>query len=262
MTGPGDDDACTWARQRLHAHALGALDEDEQRRLEAHLEGCGECRQMAAELTETANALPAALATASPLRPPPRLKDRLIAEVDRSARPRRRSWWRPRAAIALAGVAVTALLVTWNVRLENALSQQRTLRARIAHLTGQQERILEVVDSRHTEKTFLAPPEGSASEAYGKLFTRSDLADVVVLGARLAPPGPDTAYHVWLTDRRGTELAGVLAVDRSGFGVLLFRAERAGPDYEAARIILQPKGSKRPSGRPALESRAEREAGS
>jgi len=257
MTVGGENDTCTWARDHLHPYALGALAEDERLRLQAHLEGCAECRGLAAELVETANALPAALAAASPLRPPASLKDRLLGEVDRRARPPRRAWWRPRAALALAGVALAALLVTWNVRLENALSQQRTLRARIAHLTGQQERILEVVDSRHTDKAFLAPPDGSSSEAYGKLFTRSDLADVVVLGARLARPGPDAAYHVWLTDSGGgTKLAGTLAVDRSGFGLLLFRAERAGPDYEAARIILQPRGSKRPSGRPALEWRA------
>lgn len=255
MSGPAEDGTCTWAKQRLHAYALGALDEDEQRRLEGHLDGCAECRQLAAELAETANALPAALATASPLPPPPRLKDRLLAEVDRRARPRR-SWWRPRAALALAGVALAALLVTWNVRLENALSQQRTLRARIAHLTGQQERILEVVDSRHTEKAFLAPPEESSSPAYGKVFTRSDLADVVVLGARLPPPRPDVAYHLWLTEGGRTKLAGQLAVDRTGFGLLLFRADRAGPKYEAAQVILQPKGSKRPGGRPALEWRA------
>jgi hypothetical protein len=258
----GGDDTCRWARQRLHAYVLGALDEDEQRRLEAHLEGCTECRQLAAELAETASALPAALATASPLRPPASLKDRLIAEVDRRARPPRRTWWRPRAALALAGVAVAALLVTWNIRLENAQSQQRTLRARIADLKGQQERILEVVDSPRTEKAFLAPPEGSSSEAYGKLFTRSDLADAVVLGARLAPPGPDAAYHVWLTDGGRTELAGVLAVDKTGFGLLLFQAERPGPEYEAAQIILQPEGSKRPSGRPALDWSAEPQASS
>jgi hypothetical protein len=257
MSGPAEEGTCTWAKQRLHAYALGALDEDEQRRLEAHLEGCAECRQLAAELAERANALPAALATASPLRPPPRLKDRLLAEVDRRAGARGRSWGRPRAVLALAGVALAALLVTWNVRLENALSQQRTLRARIAHLTGQQERILEIVDSRHTEKAFLAPPEGSSSESYGKLFTRSDLADVVVLGARLPPPGPDVAYHLWLTEGGRTKLAGLLSVDRTGFGLLLFRADRAGPKYEAAQVILQPKGSKRPGGRPALEWRAE-----
>lgn len=258
MTLGGGDDTCTWTRERLHAYALGALDEDERRRVEAHLDHCGECRQLAAELAEAANALPVALAQASPLRPPASLRDRLVAEVGRRSRAPRRPWWRPRAALALAAVALGALLVTWNVRLENALSQQRSLRARIADLKGQQERILEVVDSRRTEKAFLAPPEGSRSEAYGKLFTRSDLADVVVLGGRLAPPGPDAAYHLWLTERGRTEFAGVLAVDRTGFGLLVFRAERAGPDYEAARVILQPRGSKQPSGRPALEWYSER----
>lgn len=258
MTLDGEDDTCTWARERLHAYALGALEEDEARRVEAHLVGCGECRRLATELEEAASLLPVALAQASPLRPPASLRDRLVAEAGRRSRAPRRPWWRPRAALGLAAVALAALLVTWNVRLENALSQQRSLRARIADLKGQQERILEVVDSRRTEKAFLAPPEGSRSEAYGKLFTRSDLADVVVLSGRLAPARPDAAYHVWLTERGRTKLAGVLTVDRTGFGLLLFRAERAGPDYEAAQVVLQRRGSKQPSGRPALEWYSER----
>jgi anti-sigma factor RsiW len=142
VTLGGGDDSCGWVRERLHAYALGALDEDERRRVEAHLDRCDECRQLAAELEEAANALPVALAQASPLRPPMSLRDRLVAEVGRRPRAPRRRWWRPRAALALAAVALAALLVTWNVRLENALSQQRSLRARIADLKGEQERIL------------------------------------------------------------------------------------------------------------------------
>jgi anti-sigma factor RsiW len=68
-------------RELLEAYALGALDEDERREVEAHLEECDECAQLARELAEVAHRLPLALAAASPLRPPASLKERVLGAV-------------------------------------------------------------------------------------------------------------------------------------------------------------------------------------
>jgi hypothetical protein len=82
------------------------------------------------------------------------------------------------------------------------------------------------------------------------------MAHVVAMAARLPQPRPGRAYHLWLTSAGRTRLGGVLAVDSSGFGLILLEADRAGPVYEEARLIEQPKGSKRPRGEPALRWRA------
>jgi hypothetical protein len=255
---------CRRTREMLEAYALGALERDEQAAVERHLETCADCRALAAEFSETPNELPFAVAAVSPLRPPAALKARLLGQVasvqppeGRIAAPRRRWWWRPRTALVLATLLLAALFAAWDVRLDDALSQERDLRARLAHLQVQQELVLEVVDSRETRKAVLLPPERSESRAYGKVFTRADMPHVVAMAARLPRPPEDRAYHLWLTSEGSTRLGGVIAVDSSGFGLILFDADRPGPVYDEASLILQPKGSKRPEGAPVLRWRAE-----
>ena len=246
-------------RELLEAYALGALQEDERVAVVRHLETCDECRALAAGLVETAHKLPLALGAVSPLRPPAGLKARLFGQLAPDERVDARHWsWRASAALALISVVLAALFAAWDARLDDALSQERDLRARIARLQVQQELVLEVVDSRETRKAVLLPPQGSDSRAYGKVFSRADMPHVVAMAARLPQPRRGRAYHFWLTSGGKTRLVGVLPIDSSGFGLILFEANRAGPVYQEARLIEQPRGSKRPNGQPVLRWRAGR----
>jgi hypothetical protein len=250
---------CQPTRELLEAYVLGALDEDERAAVSDHLRTCADCRRLADELIETVHKLPLAVGAASPLRPPAMLKARVLGQVaPEKGVESRRWWWRPSLALALVSVVLAGLFAAWDARLDDALSQERDLRVRLARLQVQQELVLEVVDSRETRKALLLPPAGSESRAYGKVFTRADMRHVVAMAARLPQPRPGRAYHLWLSTARGTRLAGVFAVDSSGFGLILFDADRAGPVYEEARLIEQPRGSKRPSGDPILLWRASR----
>jgi anti-sigma factor ChrR (cupin superfamily) len=62
--------------EQLELYALGLLDEEENRQLEAHLAECAECRGEVRELVETGVAL---ARTAPPLAPRPELRDRVLA---------------------------------------------------------------------------------------------------------------------------------------------------------------------------------------
>lgn len=53
-------------RDLLEGYALGTLEEGRRATVEAHLGACPSCRRELGELTEAAQALPAALAAASP----------------------------------------------------------------------------------------------------------------------------------------------------------------------------------------------------
>jgi anti-sigma-K factor RskA len=97
------------------SYLLGALPEPERADFEAHLAGCPACREELEELRIAAEALPVA---APPMRPPPALKARIMAEVEREAallqgarepdeRPRRRFAW-PRFALPMPAVAALA----------------------------------------------------------------------------------------------------------------------------------------------------------
>ena len=73
---------CDRIKDLLEAHALGALDPDEQTAVERHLAGCPDCRRLAAAYAEIAHALPHALATASHTTVPPALKRRVLASIE------------------------------------------------------------------------------------------------------------------------------------------------------------------------------------
>lgn len=251
---------CERIRELLAAHALGALDGDDLAAVERHLESCPACRELAREHQEAATVLPSALAAASPLELPGPLKDRVLEHIGaREREPHRepaalgRRWLRAGAAFALVTLAVAALFVAWDARLEDARSQERELRARLAKLEGLQPIVLEVVDSRNTVRRVLLPPdERSESRAYGKVFTRTDLPDVVAMANRLPPPRPGQAYQLWVTTGGRTRRVGVMPVDRQGFALLVFKADRPGPRYANVRVLRQRKGATRPSGTPVL----------
>jgi hypothetical protein len=251
---------CERIRELLAANALGALDGDELAAVEHHLERCPACRELAREHQEAAHALPSALAAASPLELPRPLKEQVLEHIgarERTPRPEltapRRRWWRVGAAFAAVTLALAALFVAWDARLDDARSQERELRARLAKLEGLQPTVLEVVDSRRTVRRVLLPPdERSESRAYGKVFTRTDLPDVVAMANRLPQPRAGQAYHLWVTTADRARLVGVMPIDRQGFALLVFKADRPGPRYGNVRVLLHRKGATRPSGTPVL----------
>src|ERR671936_565844 len=73
---------CDDVRELLELYALGALDADEHAEVAAHLASCPTCQRLADELADVANALPQALAAASPLRIPADAKARLLQSLD------------------------------------------------------------------------------------------------------------------------------------------------------------------------------------
>jgi anti-sigma-K factor RskA len=77
-TGPGHEH---WA-DTAGAYVLGALPEDERSGFEAHVSTCEACRSEIDELAGAADALPV---SAPAMVPPPALKARIMAEVNREA---------------------------------------------------------------------------------------------------------------------------------------------------------------------------------
>jgi len=124
----------------IPAHALRALDPDDERAVAAHLEICERCRVQLREFEGVA----AALAYASPsVEPPPELRDRVLGAIEPVVAPQpatvqpapahsreRWSWW-PHvslAAVPALGIALLALLI-WNISLHNRLSDREVAAA-------------------------------------------------------------------------------------------------------------------------------------
>jgi hypothetical protein len=155
-------------------------------------------------------------------------------------------------ALALAALAVVAGFSAWNAHLSSALSQERSKRERLAQLVGRQEIVLDIVDSPKARRAFLSPPAGTDSRAYGKIFTVPDLRHVVAMAARLDQPAAGHTYRLWLTSAGRTLSGGRMVVNAQGFALLVFRAQRPGPAYDEARLVLQPKNAATPAGTTVL----------
>jgi anti-sigma-K factor RskA len=116
VSGPGEA-AHERYRDDLAAYALGALSESEAEELSRHLEACGECRRQLRWLQAAVDVLPRSVPQ---LRPPRRLRRRLMKTVraeSRAARrggaeDRRRDWpgllRRPATAAAAAAILLAA----------------------------------------------------------------------------------------------------------------------------------------------------------
>jgi anti-sigma-K factor RskA len=233
-------------RDRLEAYALGALEPTEREEIDRHLTGCEACRHEADTFTRVADALPAALAAASPTPGPDQdVRERLL----RSLRRRPQAWQRAAVVAVAAGTLALVASLAWSLQVSQTLAQEREIYQRLA---GQQEIVFEVIDSPDTRRIILRPPV-SGSTSYGKVFSRPDLPFVVAMAGRLPAPPPAESYHLWLTLEGGeTVLAGILVPNRDGFGALVYEADRNDPQLESVRVTLEPPGTRAPSGVSAL----------
>jgi len=169
------------------AYLLGALPETEAAAYEAHLADCPLCREEVEELDVAVRALPTAV---DPVAPPPALKARIMAEVereaavlaaagpeaDRPARPARRERERPRRGwlglprwVPVAVAAVLLIGVAIGTQLSG--SGGRTVQATVLD-------------------------KGRAPDAAAEVEVSSDGATLVAHGLPAPPSG--RVYQIWL----------------------------------------------------------------
>jgi anti-sigma-K factor RskA len=207
-------------------YVLGALPDDEKALYEAHLAVCPVCRAETDELAVAAEALPV---SAPAMKPPPALKARIMAEVEREAallasageprvapRPRRR--WRlslPMPAVALACAALLLGVLGGAVLFGG--SSSRTVR-----FAGGDAR-LEVTDTGATiVARHLAPPPG------GKTY-------MVWLKRPGKAPEPTAALF---TPRRDGSATASVTGDMDGVEAVLINQEPLGGSATPTSPVL------------------------
>ena len=244
-------------RELLGAYALGAVDPDERRRVEAHLAECPACRAELAELRAAASALPLLVAERVPS---PALRNRLIAQVQAEAQPPaaqplamtaprpapppgalspqqapiplkltpvRRRPHRPRATTVWAAAAIlllvfAAAMVVWNLDLRHRLDSQAQ-------------------PTRTVAVQFAQP----ASGARASLIYLPD-QQVMLLNVANMPQLPDgEVYQVWLVDANGPVPVGTF---HPGNAQIAIAANPAA--YQALAVTPEPGplGSPKPTG--------------
>jgi anti-sigma-K factor RskA len=166
------------------AYVLGALPDAEYDAYVAHLESCPACRAEVDELTPAADALPVSVMQ---MVPPPELKGRIMAEVEREAellaaagpqadrpperrRERRRwfSWGLPQLA---TGLAVLAVGIVIGVGAANLGGDTRTISAQVDPTFSKSAKVeLEMHDGATTlvASGLPAPPQGRVYQLWLK----------------------------------------------------------------------------------------------
>jgi len=181
--GPGHEQ---W-EDATGAYVLGALDENERAAFEEHLAGCPACREEVDELRPAVEVLPISV---EPLDPPPALKARIMAEVEREAsllaaagpeadRPPAREPARRRRRFSLhiprlVPVAVAAVLLIVGVAIgvgvgELGSPSERTVTAQVSDAPGATLQ-LEVngEEGRLMARGLPAPPNGRVYQVWLK----------------------------------------------------------------------------------------------
>lgn len=199
-------DACRAWRGDLAARALGRADPGRDAALDAHLDGCADCRVGLDDLRAVAGAL----ATADPDRlsaspPDPRLVERVVERIATAERRRRRRRW---ASVAVGAAAAAVLAVVALVATGAVDDGSEVVRVELAGdvLTGDAELV-----AREWGTEVTLELRGMERDAVYWLWLSSDDGDRVVAGtltgvdgtatAVLASALPlDDARRIWLTD--------------------------------------------------------------
>jgi anti-sigma-K factor RskA len=250
-------------RDWIPAYALGILEEEERRALEAHLPDCPECQ---AEL-RAFQAVSAQLSMAVPVREPPaRLKQAILQQVHQqqaqSPRPAQapRQAASPAPAFAAGQAAQTGARKAQGTRqpgFSGWLNQLLTPLARPAFvLVGMLVAAVLLVSNllmwqrlNHVETEYNSQPvvvdltaTKYAPNAGGVLVLRPLAHEGTLIADGLPELPKDKQYQLWLIQDGKRTSGGVFSVQAEGYGVLVVKSSRPMADYQSFGITIEPYG--------------------
>jgi anti-sigma-K factor RskA len=239
----------------LPAYALGALDAEELRELEAHLAaGCRECRAHLDLWKGDLEELAASVEPVTPSETTRRRVQRLAAGNGTvPVRPR------PLARWAVLVAAASLLIAVWSgwrqARLGEELERLGIERDRLARqVSGLDQRLglaradaqrmaesLAIIASPGTRVTQLAGL-GPSPQASGHTFVNPERGKAVVYAFDLPRLDPGKTYQLWRIGEDGKPVsAGTFAADERGTGsIQVERVPRAGTQVWA--VTIEPRG--------------------
>lgn len=225
----------------LAAHALGALDAGEVRRVEEHLATCAECRAELDEWRDTAGAL---AYTVNPAEPSPALRSRIldsvrlnnaspaqaITETQKASssnvipmpRPRRgRAQVFGAIAASLAVIALAAsLFLAWRLnQTERELARYHQAVDVLAREASEERRARELLTSPESQSALLAGTNMAPSARAHLAFDRR--TGHAMLFAYDLPPAPaGKAYQLWFISGGKVMPGRVFTPDQSGSAMI------------------------------------------
>jgi anti-sigma-K factor RskA len=241
-------------------YALGALDGEELREFEAHLEtGCPLCGQQIREYGETVASIPEALAN---VRPSPDLKDRLMARLDQEvprrgvvdfkpvtplAKPQPKHGWLPWACAVAAGIALTVSLTRVSSLNRGLAEKQQQLNEQLEQLKvfqrllSDEKEVTQFVAKPGSRITSLAGTDKSP-QAAGKILWNAQEKKAFFYASNLAAPPEGKTYQLWMIAGNKPIDAGIFSVGPDGSGFLKVPSLLDADNAQKFAVTLEPAG--------------------
>ncbi len=197
--------ACADVRERLDEYVLGALDQEDSRRLSRHLEWCAGCRKELAELEEGVAAVGLAL---EPIAPPAELEAKVVERVALAtgARARERRRFRIVTTIAVLATFFGVASLGYAAAVAGKLSRLEAESATAVEQAQVLQGLLDTFGGRQILPARLGPVEGREGGGQAIVYlSGADSSDwvLVIAGGLPAGGGP---YHASLVHGSGIEV--------------------------------------------------------
>ena len=240
----------------LPAYALGALDGDDLRELEAHLAGgCEECRR---QLVLWQGDLEALAAEVEPVQPSDVTRARVLrltegTEKAPAAPARRTPWWMAAAAAVLLALALWALL--GQARMERQVQSLEAERDRLSRqVNGLEQQVgLARDEARRAQQALqvLAAPGvqsvvlaglGPSPGAKGRTYVNPSTRDALFYAFDLPSLPVGKTYELWFIAAGKPVAAGTFEVDPRGTGTVRVERVTDASRIEAWAVTIEPRG--------------------
>ncbi len=221
---------CQTAQELIPAYLLETLDTDEQIALLDHLATCAACQAEANSLRPIIGSL--GLVAPDAGRPAPAVKQRLMAKIGETTRPRpapqprRRFAWRWAVVLVPAALGVV-LIIGLGASLFSLQSQMDQQAARLERLAQIQASLQQFMLSENIQ-TVPVKMTGPAAAATATLYLASDKVAMSVTG--LPPLSGDSVYQCWWTNTKtGETVPGKsFKTDVNGAGIWVWQIPEGG----------------------------------
>lgn len=237
----------------LALYAMGTLDDQESRELEAHLGTCGECRR---ELDSLRGDLALLALSATGPQPPQRSRERLQAAISEEQRqtsvpesaavlPRLYPRW-----LTLAPAAIAVVLAATSLGL--LLEVQRLKEANASIVVRLQDEIrknahakdvLAMLEDPQAQNVTLSPTQTHRQPQIRTIYQK-DKGHVLLLATNLEPIPDDKVYELWLLPAGGGAPmpSGTFRIDNKGNSLMLHALETGGIEAAGFAVTVEKVG--------------------
>ena len=225
--------------------ALGALEEEEQRQVEAHLaSGCSVCEAYIRETRETLALLHRSL---TPQPPPPVVKTRILEQIavkrvgpTVEKQPFAWGWWVVGAgALTAAGLL---LFLAWDLSATRRdLVQLQNQIAALQIEAAQRDELIQLLSDQQVRVIQLAGLPAS-SGASGRLLWNSETRKGILLTTGLPMTEVGKEYELWAIAGKKPVPAGVFKVDQQGRALLRLPSLAEGKPFDKFAVTVEPAG--------------------